>query len=230
MTSRLSVHGIVQEFKPEFGWLRAELDSWVRDSSLMFEPRGIAPRYIMSILSRNGLGGRTGRSSPVREGQTKPLMRVERSGQDYIKVHVVGLSPLKLRMRPAGAHRVQTLVDTDEAIPALFEAPRRALVLFWDWDASIGMVRSLSLAQVSSLKDLDKRKCPILDEAEIELTAGTRSQPVGAGRDEDDLGDILHRLTEGGGTDEPDGFASTDIDENRNHDDDEGNTALGAAG
>lgn len=232
MTSRLAVQGIAEDFQDELARLRGQLDESVRESARMFAGRGRVPKgYLISGLSREALGGLVAQSKQTLTDGSRSRLVVESYGQDWIKVHFAGIGPVKLRKRPSKTYVAEpALVAADGATMPLFEVPTGELVLLWDWDASIGMLRSLTLARVASLEDWNTHGCVIFSEIEIESAMTIQSLPDGAGSDEDDLDDLVSRWDANGETDEPDTLGTTAFDEDEDEDHDEGDTTVGGAG
>lgn len=240
------MRGIAQELRDELQWLCGKVDEAFRESDQLFAPRGRVPAgHVISMLTREALGHLVGAASPVRPGENRPRLVIESRGQDWITASLVGIGSVRLRKRPAKVTVTHPLLaGADEAAPALFEQPpleaaddaapalfgtdASVLVLFWDPDMSAGMLQSMWLSEVATL-DWGSGGPVIFDEVVFELAGAARSSLEGAGRDEDELGDLLSRWDEGGDSDGTGQFPTpgTEHDEDDDYD---GGTAVEDAG
>lgn len=229
MESPSAVQATAQLFGAELGRFRGHLDEAVREASRMFSPKGRVPGpALMSGMVRNEFAALCALLQQAQPEEDEKRLVVESWGQDYIRVHLAGVGPVRLKKRPATARVVGPVLDVgDDNQESLFSLGSEALVLFWDWDPAVGMLRSLSLAMVESL-DFKNHGCVILEEVKIEPIAGLGYVPVGAGSSEDDLDDMFFRWDdEADGADEPN-TDNSGIDEDE--DEDDGDTTVGAAG
>jgi hypothetical protein len=226
---------IAPEYRADLVELREQFDASLRRSVRMYTSEFGIPvtTSLLSRLARHALGALCRQGPLTRQDGSRSRLRVKVDGNDNVKVYVGSLVCARMRLRPPDAFDAHAvLVEPDGSIPGAFEVPSPLgqFAFFWTWDASIGIVRSFSLVRVTPFNEWEESGCAVYDELVIESTMATRSAPVGAGSDEDNLDDLVAKLDLGGERDEPDGFqtAAFDDDEDENHD--EGDTAVGDAG